>query len=107
MMTEVESMINSRSLTMEILSDINNQIPLSPNNLLTMKTNVVMPLPGVSTKPDLYSRRRWRRVHYIAEEFWHRWRKQFMQSLKTRQKWNDTRRNFKVGKIVILKKRDC
>ena len=30
-----------------------------------------------------------------------------MQSLETRQKWNDKRRNFKVGDIVILKKRDC
>ena len=54
---------------MEILSDINSQIPLSLNNLLTMKTNVAMPLRGVFPKPDLYSRRRWRRVHHIAEEF--------------------------------------
>ena len=68
-MAEVESIINSRPLTVETLSDINS---LSPSNLLTMKTNVVMPPPGVFTKPDLYSIRRWRCVQHTAEEFWHR-----------------------------------
>ena len=51
LMAEVESIINSRPLTVETLSDINSQIPLSPSNLLTMKTNV-MPPPGVFKKPD-------------------------------------------------------
>ena len=74
-MVEVESITNSRPLTVETLSDINSQILLSPSNLLTIKANVVMPLPGIFTKPDLYSRRRWRRVQHIAEKFWHRWRK--------------------------------
>ena len=107
LMAEVESIINFRPLTVETLIDINSHIPLSPSNLLTMKTNVVMPPPGVFTKPDLYSRRRWRRVQHIADEFWHRWRKEFLQSLQTRQKWNDKRRNFEVCDIVILKEQDC
>ena len=59
-----------------------------------MKTNVVMPPPGAFMKLGLYYRRRWRYVHYIAEEFWHRWRKEFLQSLQTRQKWNDKRKKF-------------
>ena len=93
---------------METLNDISSsQIPLSPSNLLTMKIHVFMPPPGVFTKPDLYSRRRCRCVQYIPEEFWHRWRKEFLQSLQTRQKWNDKRRNFEVGDIEILKEQDC
>ena len=78
LMTEVESIINSRPLTVETLSVINSQIT---SNLLTMKTNVVMVPPGVFTKPDLYSRRRLRCVQHMAEEFWHRWRKGFLQGL--------------------------
>ena len=93
---------------METLNDISSsQIPLSPSNLLTMKIHVFMPPPGVFTKPDLYSRRRCRCVQYIPEEFWHRWRKEFLQSLQTRQKWNDKRRNFEVDDIVILKEQNC
>ena len=99
MTTEVKSIINSRP-------NSNSQIPLSPRNLLKRKANVVMPPPSVFTKPDLHSRRRWRCVQYIAEEFWHRWRKEFLQSLQTRQKWNDKRRNFDIGDIVILKEQE-
>ena len=105
LMAEVESIINSRPLTVETLSDINSQIPLSPSNL--SPSNLIPLSPSNHTKPDLYSRRRWRCMQHIAEEFWHRWRKEFLQSLQTRQKWNDKRRNFEVGDIVILKEQDC
>ena len=68
-----------------------------------MKTNLVMPPHGNFNKPDLYSKKRWRRVQHIAEEFWNRWRKEFLQSLQERQKWNAKKRNFEVGDIVLLK----
>ena len=87
LMAEVELIINSRPLTAETISDSKSEIPLSPSNLLTMKTSVVMPPPGEFSKPDAYSKKRWRRVQYIAGEFWSRWRKEFLQSLQVRQIW--------------------
>ena len=72
LVAETEAIINSRPLTVESLGDINSEIPLSPSNLLTMKSDVIMPLPGVFNRPDLYSRRQWRRVQHIAGEFWSR-----------------------------------
>ena len=60
LLTETEGIINSRPLTVEILSDVNSQIPLSPSNLLTQKTNVVLPPSGNFDRPDLYSQCRWR-----------------------------------------------
>ena len=102
-MTETEAIINSRPLTVESLSDINSEIPLSPSNLLTMKSDAIMPPPGIFNRPDLYSRRQWRRVQHIAGEFLSRWRKEFLQSLQARQKWNIPKRNFQVGDIVLLK----
>ena len=72
LVAETEAIINSRPLTVESLSDVNSEIPLSPSNLLTMKSDVIMPPPGVFNRPDLYSRRRWRRVQHIAGEFWSR-----------------------------------
>ena len=59
LMAEVELIINSRPLTVETISHPKSEIPLSPSNLLTMKTSVVMPPLGEFGKPDVYSKRRW------------------------------------------------
>ena len=100
LVAETEAVINSRPLTVESLSDINSEIPLSPSNLLTMKNDVIMPPLGVFNRPDLYSRRRWRWVQHIAGEFWSGWQKEFLQSLQAWQKWNISKRNFQVGDVV-------
>ena len=55
----------------------------------------------------VFSRKRWRHVQHIAEEFWHTRAKEFLQSLQTRKKWNDKRRNFELGDIMLLKEQDC
>ena len=96
---EAEAIVNSRPLTAD------NTFPLeslTPNHLLTSKTNVVLPPPGVLQRADLYSRKRWHRVQHLANEFWDRWGKEFLQSLQTRQKWLRPKRNLKVGDVVIL-----
>ena len=63
--TEAENVINSRPLvvTSEDLSDAESPAPLTPNQLLTMKSTVVLSPPGNFERPDLYSPKRWRRVH--------------------------------------------
>ena len=58
--TETEGMSNSRPLTVETLSNVNSQIPLSPSKLLIQKTNIVLPTFTNFDRPDLYSRCRWR-----------------------------------------------
>ena len=51
--TEIEAIVNSRSLVVETINDVNSEVALSPNILLTMKSKVVMPPPGAFGKPDL------------------------------------------------------
>ena len=77
--------------------------PLTPNHLLTMKTRVLMPPPGEFQRNDMYLVKRWRRVQYLSNCFWERWKKSYLMSLQERQKWNKPRRNIKVGDIVLLK----
>ena len=103
LMIETEAIVNSRPLTTNTLCDVNSEMPLSPNNILTMKTKVVMPPPGVFDQADVYSRKRWRRVQHIAEEFWTRWRKEFLTTLQIRSKWNQCKRNFNIGDVALLK----
>ena len=78
LMTEVEAVVNSRPLTVEINNDSQNLTSISPSNMLTIKSRVIMPPPGSSVRPDLYNRRQWRRVQHLVDEFWSRWRKEFL-----------------------------
>ncbi len=101
LLVEVEAIVNSRPLSVETLSDDTIE-PLCPNSLLTMKTKVVLPPPGVFQRTDVYCRKRWRAVQYIANEFWVRWRKEYLMGLQERQKWNTARPNLEVGDVVLL-----
>ena len=76
---------------------------LSPFNLLTMKSKVVLQPPGDFQAADIYCRKRWRTVQYLANVFWSRWRKEFLSSLQCRQKWKNPTRNTEVGVIVLIK----
>ena len=102
LMTEVEAIVNSQPRTVETISDPQYLTPLSPSNLLTMESRVIMPPPGSFIRPDLYNRRQWRRVQHLAEEFWSRWRKEFLSTLQTRSKWTTEKRNFKINDIVLI-----
>ena len=55
---------------------------------------------------DLYCRKCWRRVQHLANEFWARWRKEYLLTLQHRQKWFKQKRNLCVGDVVMLKDGD-
>ena len=55
LMTEAECIVNSCPLTIENLTDPLASKPLTPNHLLILKTQVVLPLPGKFDSPDQYS----------------------------------------------------
>ena len=98
---EAAAVVNSRLLTVQNTNDPMSLEPLSPNHLLTMKSKLLMPPPGQFQRPDLYCRKRWRRVQYLANEFWIRWRKEYLQNLQTRSKWQGKKRNAQVDIVLI------
>ena len=98
---ETMAIVNCRPLTIES-SDSSCPVPLSPNQLLTMKSQVVLPPPGEFDTSDTYSRKRWRVVQGLANEFWSRWRKEYLHQLQARQKWVHKHPNIEIGDIVIL-----
>ena len=100
---EAMSIVNSRPLTVENLNDPFGPEALTPNHLLTMKTEISLPPPGEFVRNDVYTRKRWRRVQYLANMFWERWKKEYLQLLQVRPKWSQPQRNIEVGDIVLLK----
>ena len=96
----VENIINSRPLTL-VSDDPDDFEPLTPNHLLQLRTGPAAP-PGVFTERDIYCRRRWRQVQYLADVFWRRWTREYLPALQQRSKWNEKRRNLEVGNVVLL-----
>eukprot|EP00057_Strongylocentrotus_purpuratus_P011740 XP_011666214.1 PREDICTED: uncharacterized protein LOC105439199 [Strongylocentrotus purpuratus] len=87
---------------LQFLNDPSADAPLTPNHLLTLKRTVPLPPPGQFVKEDVYTRKAWRRVQFLLEQFWSRWRKEYLLGLQRRQKWTMPRRNLQVGDIVLL-----
>ena len=102
LMTEAESIVNSRPLSYCSMTNTNTIEPIAPNQLLTLKTKVVLPLPGKFCEADLYSRQRWRRVKHLAALFWTWWRREVLPTLQERRKWTDREPNLEKGDIVMV-----
>lgn len=102
-MVEAEMVVNSRPLTFVDSSNGDDaKEALSPSQLLTLKSRVVLPPPGSFVKEDIYSRKRWRRVQFLANQFWCRWRKEYLPMLQERSKWTKTTTDLQVDDIVLV-----
>ena len=97
---EVEAILNDRPIT-TVTNDLNDLEPLTPNHLLQLKTNPIMP-PGLFQKRDLYSQRKWRQVQYLADLFWKRWIREYLPLMQERHKWSQIKRNFTPGDVVVI-----
>ena len=101
LMCEVEAIINSRPLT--TMDGDNIVEPLTPSHLLTMKTKVVLSPPGTFLPVEKYSRRRWKRIQVLADQFWTRFRQEYLCCLQERHKWQKRDTNIKIGDVVLVK----
>lgn len=97
---EAMSIVNSRPISP--LPNDPHQEALTPNHLLTMKSSQPLPPPGEFVRQDMYARKRWRRIQYLTEQFWSRWRKEYVLDLSKRQKWTTPTRNVQVGDVVLV-----
>ena len=88
----------------EISMDPNDPLPVTPYALLTLRDEPVSS-PLNSTKKDLlsYGKARWRRVQYLADQFWSRWKADYISTLQTRSKWKKKTKNLKENDLVLIK----
>ena len=54
-------------------------------------------------REDMFVRKRWRRVQYLIEQFWSRWKREYLAQVALRQKWHGVHRNILEGDIVLVK----
>ena len=99
---EATAIVNSRPLTTQGLYEPNGPRPITPNHLLTMKEGILTQPPGKFESADTYSRKRWRRVQHLSNQFWLRWRREYLSSLQPRQKWETKQTNISINSVVLV-----
>ena len=99
---EAAAIVNSRPLSLEHVTDPEHPEPLTPNHLLTGKSRIVMPPPGEFSQGDTYHIKRWRRVQFMADQFWQRWRREYLRYLQLRSKWQREKREMRVGDVALI-----
>ena len=100
--SEASNIVNSRPLCPLNLHDPYLE-PLTVNQLLTMKSKVMTSPPNITnTEAGIYAVRRWKRVQYLANLFWSRWKREFLAVYQQRNKWQNSQENLKEGDIVLI-----
>jgi hypothetical protein len=99
LLTIAEGLINNRPLT-AVSDDPRDLEPLTPNHLLIHRP-VAAP-PGPFHEADQFSRRKWRQVQFMADEFWRRWTREYLPLLRRHTKWMEPHRNVSVGDLVMV-----
>lgn len=82
------SIVNNRPIT-TISSDHRDPEALTPNHQLLFRSDATLPV-AESNARDIYSRKRWRQVQYLADVFWRRWSREYLPTLQLKQKMNYT-----------------
>ena len=103
LLQEAASVVNNTPLW-EVSSSPDDPCPISPAMLLTLHENP-NPAPWDNfTENDIhaYGPRRWRRIQYLADQFWSRWKTEYFSNLQHRRKWKQVK-SYSTGDIVLVK----
>ena len=103
-LTEVESILNSRPLT-HLSEDVSDLEPLTPSHILLGRHRSWSSITDVS-EADITSRRKWKQVQALQRTFWSRWVKEYLPSLTKRSCWTEKTPNLEVGELVLVHEED-
>lgn len=103
-LAEASSIVNNTPLW-TVPNHPDDPSPLTPAMLLTLRTDPNPALMDNYSEEDLlaYGKRRYRRAQYLSEQFWMRWRNEYLQSLTRRHKWKTRKPCITEGDVVLLR----
>lgn len=103
-LAEVCAIVNSRPI-LPVSNDPDDPTVLTPAVLLTHKVGKLPDVfPSLGTR-EMY-KSQWKYVQVIAQEFWTKWSKEYVNTLQNRFKWTTDQTNLQEGDIVLLKDND-
>jgi len=96
-----EAIVNSRPLT-TVSDDLRDPLPITPAHLVLGRA--LQQIPDDLGRDDLQDPLAvlWKARQRLHSEFWGRWRKEYLQSLQTFQKWLTPGKEPRVGEVVLI-----
>lgn len=101
MFYKMMNIVNSRPLAVDSINSPHKTV-ITPNHILTMKSQQSVPPPGRFDTEDIYGQKRWRKTQQFAEEFWQLWKLQYLKNITVRQKWETKKPNVELGDVVTI-----
>lgn len=98
---QIEAMLNSRPLY-PVSSDPNDLNVLTPGHFLTLEPLTSVPDEDLTTV-KISRLGRWQLIQRFQQDFWKRWKTEYLQSLTQRAKWTTHCKPLDVNSIVIIK----
>lgn len=101
LLIQIEAILNSRPLCRRP-TDSSQISVLTPSHFLNLTPLGSLPADDLT---DLNINRldRFQLIDRMVQDFWKRWRLEYLTTLQTREKWNIDLPNVKIGTVVILK----
>ncbi|XP_060807713.1 uncharacterized protein LOC132903428 [Amyelois transitella] len=102
-LVQIESCLNSRPLT-QLSEHSVDPLPLTPGHFLVGEPLInVCDNNFANQTENVNLTSRWKLVLKIANDFWHRWSKDYLLNLDKRYKWTTKKSEPDVGDIVIVR----
>jgi hypothetical protein len=101
LLIKIEACLNSRPLILES-SDPNDPGALTPGHFLIGGPLTAVPNPDITNVP-INRLKYWELVTRKMQEFWSRWRNDYLNTLQQRSKWRQGKYEIKVNDVVIVK----
>ena len=100
LLTEVENILNRRPLT-HVSDDVSDFGVITPNHIL-LGLHRNWDYACEVDEHEVDSRRKFRQVQAIANQFWTVWRREYLPQLTKRGNWRKHIENVQVGELVVL-----
>lgn len=98
---QIEAVLNSRPLC-PVGTDPNDLSVLTPGHFLTLEPLTAVPDEDLSSV-NINRLRRWQLLQSFHQNFWSRWKHEYLNSLIQRAKWTKDSKPLSVGSMVIIK----
>lgn len=98
-LTQVESVMNTRPLCRTLSSDPSEPLALTPAHFLNLTPLRYLPAEEIDERTTIA---RHELLDRLVQSFWKRWRSGYLHTLQSRRKWNTPVDPVAVGTVVIL-----